>query len=116
MAQPITYFSILLLLLQNFYMSIALQLYPQTNKLVMYALLFFINGLISMGAYFLGKTLMAYIDEIPTYLSVASEAVLLQLLFWSALVDKRALRAILVAQICVCVTLIGVYLIYYLVK
>ncbi len=100
-------------LLENCYMAIAFEVYLKTNTLKMLLLMFGYNVLLIAFVCFFGMPLLGQVSFVHVQEVVMAFVVVMQLLFWHLLGLRKALKGILVAQLCVCVTLIIVYLIYY---
>ncbi len=79
----------------------------------MLLLMFGYNSSLITFVYLFGMPLLGQLSFIQVQVVVTAFVAVLQLLFWRLLGLKKALKGIFVAQLCVCVTLIIVYLIYY---
>ncbi len=75
--------------------------------------MFSYNGSLITFVYLFGMPLLGQLSFVHIQVVAMAFIVFMQLLFWRLLGLKKALKGIFVAQLCVCVTLIVVYLTYY---
>lgn len=109
-------FYIILLLVQNFYMSLFFQEYRRTYAIAMLIGMFFSNSLMVFGVYIFGQTLISQLALYQVFALSACIVAVMQYIWWRMLGLTSELKGVLLAQLCVCATLLVSYTLYYLVN